>query len=414
VSAARRDPAPARTTISSTEAATMPFTVEPQAEMRPGIVELRWGDPDPSLIPTAAIRDAAVWVADSVGAPALNYGVNEGPMALRAALAKRIAATEGRPVDATQLAVTNGVSPSIHLLFSQLVRPGDVVFMEDPGFSLAMRMARDLSLELVGVPLDGRGLDVDALADAVTRVRAEGRRPRMVYTVATYHNPTGVCLSDERRRRLVELAVREDLLVVEDDAYRELSYDGPPPPSLWRLAGDVDGADERVVRLGSFSKTLSPGLRCGWLTSGPARVKEFAERGVLDSAGCMSQFGACVCARLLQDGVYDANVRRLREAYGARRDALVDALREHLPAGCGVRRPAGGLFVLVTLPDAITAGGLVAAGEANGVGFSEGTRFSLAGVDRGIRLGFSMYAPEQLREGAACLGRTVREALERC
>jgi len=209
------------------------------------------------------------------------------------------------------------------------------------------------------------------------------------------------------------LAVREDLLVVEDDAYRELSYDGPPPASLWSLAGEVDGADERVVRLGSFSKTLSPGLRCGWLTSGPARVKEFVERGVLDSAGCMSQFGACICARLLEDGVYEANVRRLREAYGARRDALVEALLEHLPAGTSVRRPAGGLFVLVTLPDGLASGDLVGAGEANGVGFSEGTRFSSAGADRGIRLGFSMYAPEELREGAARLGRTIAEGLQR-
>ena len=352
-------------------------------------------------------------MTDTIGAAALNYGVNEGPMALRAALAERIGAAEGRAVDVPQVAVTNGISPSIQLLFSQLVRPGDVVFMEDPGFSLAIRMARDLSLDLVGVPLDDQGLDVDALAEAVKRVRADGRRPRMVYTVATYHNPAGVCLSGERRRRLVELAVEEDLLIVEDDAYRE--------PLLRRTCAAVPLAPRRRRRRrrragpppGSFSKTLSPGLRCGWLTSGPKRVREFTGRGVLDSAGCMSQFSACVCARLLLEGDYDANVRHLREQYRARRDALVGALRDHLPAGCGVRRPAGGLFVLLTLPEGVAAGDLVAAGEANGVGFFEGTRFSLAGADRGIRLGFSMYSPAELREGAVRLGRTVSEALAR-
>ena len=391
----------------------MPFILEPQAEMRPGIIELRWGDPDPALIPTAAIRDAALWVTEAIGAAALNYGVNEGPLALRAALAERVAAAEDATVDVPQVAITNGVSPSIQLLFSHLVRPGDVVFMEDPGFSLAIRMARDLSLELVGVPLDEHGLDVDALAAAVARTRTQGRRPRMVYTVPTYHNPTGTCLSDARRRRLVELCVEEDLLVVEDDAYRELWYDRPSPPSLWRMAADVEGAGERVLRLGSFSKTLSPGLRCGWLTAGPARVREFSERGVLDSAGCMSQFSACICARLLLEGVYDANVESLRAHYRLRRDALVDGLREHLPAGCEVRRPEGGLFVLVTLPPGLAAGDLVAAGQAAGVGFTDGVRYSLAGADRGIRLGFSMYGPDELREGAARLGRTLREALAR-
>jgi 2-aminoadipate transaminase len=397
---------------ADTETESMSFIVEPQAIMRPGIIELRWGDPDPALIPTAAIRNAADWVMDTVGAASLNYGLNEGPMALRQALAERLATLEGCDVDVPQVAVTNGISPSIQLLFSQLVHPGDVVFMEDPGFSLGIRMARDLSLDLVGVPLDEDGLDVDALGEAVKQARAGGRRPRLVYTVATFHNPTGACMSLERRRRLVELAVEEDLIVVEDDAYRELSYDGPPPPSLWRLAADVDGAAAHVIRLGSFSKTLSPGLRCGWLTSAPGRVLEFTERGVLDSAGCMSQFGACVCARLVLDGVYAANVEHLRAHYALRRDALVSGLRESLPEGCGVWRPGGGLFLLLTLPDGLTAGALVAAGEANGVGFMEGTRFSLAGVDRGIRLGFSMYDPDELREGARRLARTVRDALE--
>jgi len=388
----------------------MTFIVEPQAEMRPGIIELRWGDPDPALIPAAAIGDAARWVTDTVGAASLNYGLNEGPIALREALAERITQAEGHPVSLQEIAVTNGNSPAIQLLLSHLVGPGDAVFMEDPGFSLAIRMARDLSLHLVGVPLDDRGLDVDALADRVARTRAAGRRPRLVYTVATYHNPTGTCLSDERRRRLVELAVDEDLLVVEDDVYRELAYDGPAPQSLWRIAAEVDGAAERVIRLGTFSKTLAPGLRCGWLTSSAARVRQYTERGVFDSGGCPSQFTACVCAHLLREGVFDENVSRLRTAYGERRDALVEGLRGALPDGCTVASPRGGFFAWVELPDDLVAGDLIAAGEANGVAFFDGARFSLSGRDRALRLGFSMYGPDDLGEGARRLGRTLTEA----
>ena len=390
----------------------MDFVVEPQAIMRPGIIELRWGDPDPGLIPVAAIGEAMQWVTDNVGEAALNYGINEGSGAARAAFAEHIATFEDRQVDLPRIAVTNGCSPSIQLLFAHLVEPGDVVFMEDPGFSLGIRMARDTRVDLVAVPLDEDGLDVEALAQAIKDVRASGRRPRMVYTVATFHNPVGVCMSEARRRRLIELAVEEDLIVVEDDAYRELWYDAPPPPSLWRVAGDVDGADEHVIRLGSFSKTLSPGLRCGWFTSGPGRVLEFTERAVFDSGGCLSQFTSLVAARLVLEGAYAANVEFLRGHYAARRDALVDGLTEHLPAGCSFARPAGGLFLLVRLPEGLASGDLVASGEANGVGFMEGTRFAVDRTDRGIRLGFSMYPPDELREGAARLGRTIREALE--
>jgi 2-aminoadipate transaminase len=388
----------------------MTFIVEPQAEMRPGIIELRWGDPDPALIPTAAIGDAARWVTDMVGAAALNYGLNEGPLALRETLAERISLSEGRPVDPPEIAVTNGNSPSIQLLLSHLVGPGDAVFTEDPGFSLAIRMARDLSIHLVGVPLDAGGMDVDALAERVARTRAKGRRPRLVYTVATYGNPTGTCLSDERRRRLVELAVEEDLLLVEDDVYRELAYDGPAPRSLWRIAAEIDGASERVIRLGTFSKTLAPGLRCGWITSGAARVREFTERGVFDSGGCPSQFTACICAHLVREGDYDKNVTRVRAAYKERRDALVDGLRTALPDGCAVASPSGGLFAWVTLPEDLVAGDLLAAGEAHGIAFFDGARFSISGHDGGIRLGFSMYGPEDLREGARRLGRTLATA----
>ena len=389
----------------------MAFIVEPQAEMRPGIIELRWGDPDPALIPTDVIGEAAGWVTANVGAAALNYGLNEGPVALREALAQRIERTEGVPMDLAEIAVTNGNSPSIQLLLSHLVGRGDVVFMEDPGFSLGIRMARDLALDLVGVPLDEHGLDVDALAESVAQTRASGLRPRLVYTVATYHNPTGTCLAEERRRQLVELAVAEDLLIVEDDVYRELAYDGPPPESLWRIAADVEGARERVIRLGTFSKSLAPGLRCGWLTSGAARVQEYVDRGVLDAGGCPSQFSACICAHLLREGAFDTNVVRLRDAYRERRDALVEGLRAALPDGCSVTSPSGGLFAWVELPDGLPGGSLISAGEAHGVAFFDGARFSIAGHDRGLRLGFSMYGPDDLREGARRLGVTLSEAL---
>ena len=388
----------------------MSFTVAPQAEMRPGIIELRWGDPDPILLPTEAIGEAAAWVTGTVGALALNYGANEGPPVLREALAERILRMEGRAIDVSEIAITSGNSGALHMLLSHLVEPGATVFMEDPGYSLAIRSARDLPLELAGVPFDEGGLDVDALAAEVARVRARGGRPRLVYTVATFHNPTGVSLTAARRRRLVELAVQEDLLIIEDDVYRELPYDGAAPESLWSIGTQVDGAADNILRLGTFSKTLAPGLRCGWLTSSAARVTEFAERGVIDSGGCPSQFTSCLCARLIHTGFYDQNVAKVRAEYAARRDALVEGLQAEMPAGFEVIRPAGGFFVWVKTPDGVSAKAQMDAAVQHGVSFFDGTRFCVSGVDRGLRVGFSMYAPRDLREGAARLGRTFADA----
>jgi 2-aminoadipate transaminase len=395
----------------------MSFVVEPQAEMRPGIIELRWGDPDPALLPMEIIAAATNRVFTDVGPAALNYGTNEGPLLLRTgggggrARAARIAPRARRPLDLTEIAATNGNSPALHQLTTLLVRPGDVVFVEDPGFSLALRMFRDLGVELMGVSFDQDGLDVDALEEAVASVRARGVRPRMLYTVATFHNPTGVSLAPERRRRLLEIAVESDLLVVEDDVYRELVYHHEAPRSLWSLAPEVEGSSEFVVRLGSFSKTLSPGLRSGFLT-GPAPVVErFTQSGLLDSAGCLSQFTSCIVAETVASGDYDANVARLREAYGARRDALVEGLRRALPASCAFTEPDGGFFLWVTLPEGIKASDLVPVAERHGVSFFSGARFSVRGDDRGLRLGFSMYEPVDLVAGAERLADSIAEVL---
>ncbi|HJW75785.1 MAG TPA: PLP-dependent aminotransferase family protein, partial [Thermoleophilia bacterium] len=310
------------------------------------------------------------------------------------------------PLDLPEIAVTNGSSPALHQLTGLLVRPGDVVFVEDPGYSLALRIFRDLGVELVGVPFDEGGLNVEALAEAIAEVRGWGLTPRLLYTVATFHNPTGLSLADERRRRLLEVAAGAGLLVVEDDVYRELAYDGEAPPSLWSLAPGVEGATDLVLRLGTFSKTLSPGLRCGFLTGPATLVERFARSGLLDSAGCLSQFTSCIVAETIRSGVYDENVARLRSAYRARRDALVEGLRRALPSSCTFTEPGGGFFLWVTLPGGMRAADLLPLAEAEGVAFFGAARFSVRGDDGGLRLGFSMFERAELVDGAQRLGRS--------
>lgn len=375
-----------------------------QFESRPGLIDLAWGHPDPALLPVAEMHAAAQTALDRWGPEALEYGAAAGAGPLRDWLRDRLAAREGRALTGEQVLITAGVSEGLDQLCTLCTRPGDVALVESPTYHLAVRILRDHPLELTAVPADDAGLNVDALKARLTELRRAGRRPRLLYVVPTFNNPTGLSLSDDRRRVLVEVAVDEGFLIVEDDVYRDLAYDGPPPPSLWSLA--PAGA---VARLGSFSKTVAPGLRLGWLTAAPALVQRLADSGLRDSSGGVNHFAALAVAALCGSGGYEISVERLTAAYRKRRDALLSALAEHLPPGAAWARPAGGFFVWITLPAGVDAAALLPRAEAAGVSYLPGERFHLEGGGRSaLRLAFTRYGLDALAEAARRLGGVLR------
>jgi DNA-binding transcriptional MocR family regulator len=288
-----------------------------------------------------------------------------------------------------------------------LTRPGDAVLVESPTYGMALRSMRDRHVETVPLPLDEGGLDLEALEAALVQLRAAGRTVPLLYTIPTFHNPAGVCLADDRRRSLIELARRHEFVIVEDDVYRELAYEVSPPPALWALDPEAP-----IVRLGSFSKSLTPGLRVGWVNAPPRLVARIDAAAVLDSGGNPTQFAACTVARLLMDDGYDAHVTRLRAAYGARRDALAEALREHAPEGCRWRVPAGGFFIWLQLPQGVRAGALLPVAEAHGVSFAPGARFCADGADDCLRLSFCLLDEAALREGVRRLAAAIAALAE--
>jgi DNA-binding transcriptional MocR family regulator len=377
-----------------------------QNALRPEFVELAFGEPDPRLLPVGAVRRAAAAALDRHGPAAIAYGSSQGPRELRAALAERIAAHEAVPLEADEIVVTGGNSQALDQVLTVFTAPGDVVLVEVPTYNLALLTMRDHPVDVVGVPHDADGLDVEALAATLDTLRAEGRRARLLYTIPTFHNPTGVCLSAARRVALAARARDEDLLLVEDDVYRELAYDGKAPPSLWGL-----GPDAPVLRLGTFSKSLTPGLRVGWVTGRADLRARFAAAGMVESGGCPSQFAAAVAGELLTSGEYDGHVASLRAAYRSRRDTLVAGLREHLPAGCGFTVPAGGFFIWAALPAGLTATALASHAERHGVSFIPGSSFATTGEDTHVRLAFSLYDEITLAEGARRLAAAVSDAL---
>ncbi|HET9221570.1 MAG TPA: PLP-dependent aminotransferase family protein [Roseiflexaceae bacterium] len=378
-----------------------------QMLQRPGIIDLAWGHPSPTLLPLAELQRAAVSMVERHGAAALAYGAERGAGPLLTWLHERINRLEGRALTPEEITTTAGNSDALDQICALWTQPGDVVLVETPTYHLAVRIMRDHPLDLVPVPADAAGLRVDALADTIAQLRRAGRRPRLLYLVPTFNNPTGASLSAERRRALVELAAAEELLIVEDDVYRELSYDGAAPPSLWSLA--ESGV---VARLGSFAKTLAPGLRVGWLTGGAALVRRLVDSGLRDSGGGVNHFAAMVAAEFNVEGRFEAHVASLRAAYRARRDALLAGLAASLPAGCVVRAPAGGYFTWVTLPEGLDAKALLPRAEANGVSYLPGTRFHLdGGGASALRLAFSYYSEAELAEAARRLGAVIGEAL---
>ncbi len=367
---------------------------------RPGILDLGLGHPDPSLLPVAAMKRAAAQALDTFGSDALSYGWAAGPGPLANWLRTRIGNTEGRTPAPDEFLITAGNSHALDQLLTLHTQPGDVALVETPTYHLAVRIFKDHSLQLVPVQTDDEGPRLGALKATLTQLKHEGKQPRVFYTVPTFHNPTGRSYSLARRLGLIELATESGFLIIEDDVYRELAYDQPALPSLWSLA--PTGV---VARLGSFSKSLSPGLRLGWLTAGASLIHKHTNSGLLDSGGGLNQFTAMAVSALCAAGDFDAQVALFKSAYKERRDALLSALAEHLPTGCVWQTPAGGFFVWVVLPDGLRSDILLSHAESCGVSFVPGTKPCWnGGGENALRLAFSLYAPAELAEAAKRLG----------
>jgi DNA-binding transcriptional MocR family regulator len=375
-----------------------------QYEATPGVIDLAWGHPDPNLLPVEELAEATRRAMERHGSDILEYGSTAGSPPLIDFICQRLAETDARAPSPAEVVITSGASQGLDLAATLLLSAGDTVLLDVPTYHLAISILADHPVRLEAVASDADGIVLDDLAETVARLRAAGERPRMLYTIPTFHNPTGRKVSLERRKALVAFAAQERLLIAEDDTYRELSYDGPPPPSLWAL--DDAGS---VVRIGSFAKSVAPGLRLGYVTASTEIAERLATGGLLDSGGGMNHFAATVLAEYAASGDYLRQVERFRAAYRSQRDRLLGGLGAHMPDAAAWSRPEGGYFVWVELPAGITADELLPVAAARGMAFLPGHRFFL---DRGsapgaLRLAFSMHPAEVLEEATEHLGAAV-------
>ncbi|ALG12500.1 PLP-dependent aminotransferase family protein [Kibdelosporangium phytohabitans] len=371
---------------------------------RDGILDLGWGHPRPGLLPVRQWQDATRAALDAYDWQALTYGHSAGPQPLVDWLAEHLGTVDALTASPGEFFVTAGASHALTLCATVLAAPGDVALVDVPTYHFALRILRDRGLRLVPVPRDDAGIDVEALGALVDRLRGDGQRIGLLYLVATFGNPTGLSVGEPRRTELVRFARAAGVTIVEDDTYRELGYEGAPPASLWSV--DPGGP---VVRAGSFSKTVAPGLRLGFVQAGPDVLDRLAGIGYVDSGGGLNHSVALAMATFARSGAYAEHVARVRAAYRSQRDALVDGLRAGVP-GLDVPRPAGGWFLWLRLPEGMTAESLMVVAERNGVSFAGGAQFHTdpaRGHDH-IRLSFSLLSPAGLTDAADRLAAAIR------
>jgi 2-aminoadipate transaminase len=365
---------------------------------RPDVISLAGGLPDPSSMPVDDLADATRRVL-AEGPGVLQYAPTEGDPALRAWILAARAADPDHDV-----LVTHGSQQALDLIVRAAVQPGDAVVVADPAYVGALQVLRLAGATIVGIPADEDGLDVGELADRL----AAGLRPRLVYSVSTFHNPTGATLGEDRRDALAALAERYGFLVVEDDPYGELRWAGAEPTPM---AGRTD----RVVTLGSFSKIVSPGLRVGYAV-GPAEL--ISDLTIVKQAADLqtATFNQAVIRDVVdRPGWLDHHVRGLRATYHERSAALASALSRHLGDRARFAPPEGGMFLWVTLADpTIDTADLLATATDRGVAFVPGAAFA---VDRDLRssmrLSFATAAPDELADAARRLALALDEAVDR-
>ena len=369
---------------------------------KPGIISFAGGFPDSAMFDVEGIREASSQALSQEPGAALQYGATEGYGPLREQLAHFMAQKGATGLAADQLIVTTGSQQALDLLGKTMISPGDKVIVEGPTFLATIQCFRLYGAELISAPVDGEGVDTVALEKLIAE-----NRPKFVYVIPTFGNPTGALLSLARRKKLLELAVKYQTLMVEDDPYGDLYFNEAPPPSLLSLSAQVPGSRDWLVHCGSLSKVLSPGLRVGWMIA-PSELLSRAVMCKQFSDAHTSTFAQATAAHYLKAGRMPATLDKVRKVYAGRAQTMCDALRKDLGNAISFVQPQGGLFVWAHLTGAngnVNDGNTFAKMAIDqGVAFVPGAPFYCQNPDHStLRLSFATVGEDKILEGVARL-----------
>ena len=367
---------------------------------RPDIISFAGGMPAPELFPVGAVAQAHASVFADEGPESLQYSTTEGWRPLREWISDRMK-RKGIDAHPDSVLITSGSQQGIDLAARIFLEPGDTIIVENPCYLAALQTFSSYEASFIAVDSDDEGMNVDQVEAALST-----SKPKFIYVVSEFHNPKGTSLSTARRHKLVELSSRHQVPILEDDPYGELRYRGEARPPLAAL--DRDGM---VIYLSTFSKTISPGMRLGWAVSSPELIRAMviAKQASDLHTSTVEQRAA---ARMLEEFDYDGHVAMLRREYGARCEAMLEAIAKEFPAGCRSTRPEGGLFVWVELPTSVSGQELFEEALADKVAFVPGASFFASEPkDNFIRLNFSNRPPDMIREGISRIGTILKKRL---
>ncbi len=367
-----------------------------QTHIPAGFIDLGVGDPQFDLLPLQLLRDAAQDRLSQSDNSFLQYGAEQGDGYFRAALADFLSPRYGFPVSYEELFVTSGISGGLDLLCTLFTKPGDTIFVEEPSYFLALRIFADHGLRVVSIRTDENGLVSEELIEAL-----KIHRPKFLYIIPTFQNPSGHTLSEERRAQIVSIAQERGFLILADEVYQFLSYTLIPPKPFGAYINS-----EHVISLNTFSKILAPGLRLGWLQTHASLMQKIVSCGVLDSGGGMNPFTSAIVRSVIETGGLEKNIDRLVSVFSTRVNVMDECLRQHLP-DARFTTPHGGYFFWVNLPG-IDAQALQTRARTHQVGLRPGIRFSSQnGLQDYFRLSISFYDSDQIEEGIIRLKRSV-------
>jgi DNA-binding transcriptional MocR family regulator len=375
---------------------------------RPEVVSLAGGMPYLPALPLDSLADELAQMIATDGMTALQYGSAQGTAELRERICE-VMGLEGIRAHADDVTVTVGSQMALDMVTRIFCDPGDVVLAEAPSYVGALTTFASYQAQVVQVPMDDDGLIPDELSAALCSLRAQGRTPKFLYTIPNFHNPAGVTLAVPRRAEILRLCAEHQVLIVEDNAYGLLGFDGQIYPAL--RSTDPDN----VVYLGSFSKTFAPGLRVGWALA-PHAVREKLVLAAESATLCPPAFTQFVVARYLTAHDWKGQIKTYQEAYRIRRDAMLEALAHYLPPGCRWTHPAGGFYVWLTVPEGLDTKAMLPRAVTQRVAYVPGTAFyaesDRSSAGRQMRLSFCYPTPERITEGVRRLAAVLDNELE--
>jgi DNA-binding transcriptional MocR family regulator len=374
-----------------------------QLNLPPSVIDFGAGQPGPSLLPLELLREAAANRLGSDDTSYLAYGAEQGDGLFRQVLARFLSDQIQMPVEFKNLFITGGASQGLDLICTLFSRPGDTIFVEEPSYFLALRIFADHGLNIVSLPMDDQGLIIEALEQKLSL-----HSPAFLYIIPTFHNPSSVTLTADRRDRLVQLSQQHDLVIVADEVYHLLTYAAAPPPPL---ASHIESS--QVISLGSFSKIMAPGLRIGWIHAGEKLMNRLCGCGLVDSGGGLNPFTSGVMRSAIELGLLEKQITNLKAVYKNRKIALSKVLRETLPDSIHFVEPDGGFFIWLEFEDSIDTVKILAIARQHNVGFLPGIKFSSQnGLKNYARLSFAYYDVPELEEGARRIARAIQEYTE--